>query len=251
VPPARICAGLPMLSRYSRTRLVASSSSQYCNRSLADTSARLPAETKVETPRPRSRAVFSSDTPSAPDWAKNPIRPRRTSDGIKDALSWTCGSVFMIPSALGPMIRNPLARACWMSRCCSARPSAPDSPKPALTTTAPMTPARPQSAMASRTWSAGRAMTARSIGPGAEATDGKQATPSMTSASGWIATNCPVNCASLRLCSRTLPMVPSRRLAPISATPRGASRAAIERASPRCSRACMTSREDWVGPMSK
>ena len=46
-------------------------------------------------------------------------------------------------------------------------------------------------------------------------------------------------------------MVPSRRLAPTSATPRGASSAAMERASPRCSRAYMTSREDWVGLMSK
>ena len=47
--------GLPKLSRYSSTTSVAGSVSQYCSRSLPETSARLPAETKVDSPRPRPR----------------------------------------------------------------------------------------------------------------------------------------------------------------------------------------------------
>ena len=53
-----------------------SSSSQYCSRSLPETSARLPAETNVESPRPRRETFSRIAMPSAPDWQKNPARPR-------------------------------------------------------------------------------------------------------------------------------------------------------------------------------
>ena len=68
--------GLPIDSRYSITSVVASSSSQYCSRSLPLTSARLPADTKVEMPSPRRVAASSRATPSAPDCAKKPSGPR-------------------------------------------------------------------------------------------------------------------------------------------------------------------------------
>ena len=42
--------GFPKLSRYSSTTSVAVSVSQYCSRSLPETSARFPAETKVDKP---------------------------------------------------------------------------------------------------------------------------------------------------------------------------------------------------------
>ena len=73
--------GLPKLSRYSSTTSVAGSVSQYCSRSLPDTSARLPAETNVDRPSPRWRAAARIAMPSAPDWQKNPTRPRPGSVG--------------------------------------------------------------------------------------------------------------------------------------------------------------------------
>ena len=45
--------GLPMDSRYSRTTSVSGSSYQYCRKSLPETSARLPAEMKEDSPAPR------------------------------------------------------------------------------------------------------------------------------------------------------------------------------------------------------
>ncbi|SKY05943.1 Uncharacterised protein [Mycobacteroides abscessus subsp. abscessus] len=59
--------GLPKLSRYSSTTSVAASESQYCSRSLPETSARLPAETKVDNPIWRCAAVSRIAMPSAPD----------------------------------------------------------------------------------------------------------------------------------------------------------------------------------------
>ena len=55
---------------------MASSSSQYCSTSLPETSARLPALTNVESPRPRLVTFSRIAEPSAPDWQKKPARPR-------------------------------------------------------------------------------------------------------------------------------------------------------------------------------
>ena len=88
-----------------------SSDSQYCSRSLPETSARLPAETNVETPIPRRAASPSTATPSAPDWAKNPARPASGGNGASEAFSETVTSVLMMPRQFGPTTRMPLARA--------------------------------------------------------------------------------------------------------------------------------------------
>jgi hypothetical protein len=86
---------------------VASSSSQYCRRSLPETSARLPALTKVVRPRPRFCTFSRIAEPSAPDWQKNPARPRGGITEEREALRETSGSVLMMPSALGPISRRP------------------------------------------------------------------------------------------------------------------------------------------------
>ena len=45
--------------------------------------------------------------PSAPDWQKNPARPRGGISGDSEALSETSGSVLMTPRQLGPISRSP------------------------------------------------------------------------------------------------------------------------------------------------
>ncbi len=99
--------GLPKLSRYSRAISVAGSVSQYCSRSLPETSARLPAETKLDTPSPRRAASPSTATPSAPDWQKKPARPGSGATGASEAFSATAGSVLISPRQFGPTTRMP------------------------------------------------------------------------------------------------------------------------------------------------
>ena len=84
-----------------------SSSSQYCSRSLPETSARLPALTNVERPRPRFWTFSRMAEPSAPDWQKNPARPRGGITEDSEALIDTEGSVLMMPRQLGPIRRSP------------------------------------------------------------------------------------------------------------------------------------------------
>ena len=158
--------GLPMDSRYSSSTSVAGSSSQYWIRSLPLTSARLPAETKVDSPRPRDTIVSSSATPSAPDWLKKPIRPRPGITGDSDALSDTAGSVLSTPRQFGPITRIPLARARVTRVRCSCRPAPPTSANPDETTTRPSTPFAAQSSATSRTAAGGTATSARSTSPG-------------------------------------------------------------------------------------
>ncbi len=86
---------------------MASSSSQYWRTSLPETSARLPALTNVERPRPRLVTFSRMAEPSAPDWQKNPARPRAGMWLDSEALSWTAGSVLMMPRQLGPTSRRP------------------------------------------------------------------------------------------------------------------------------------------------
>ena len=184
--------GLPMLSRYSRIRLVAASASQYCSRSLADTSARFPAETKLLSPSPRRATVSRTVTPSAPDWQNSPTRPRPGTSGDRLALRLTRGSVLMIPRQFGPTTRIPDSRALRTSCRWRARPSSVAvSANPEETTTSPLTPAAAHSATTGRTASAGTATAARSTGWGMSVMCGYAGTPRIESASGWIAYSGP------------------------------------------------------------
>ena len=74
---------------------------------MPETSARLPALTNVESPRPRLLTFSRIADPSAPDWQKNPARPRGGISGDSEALRLTSGSVLMMPRQFGPITRSP------------------------------------------------------------------------------------------------------------------------------------------------
>src|SRR5664279_5071153 len=93
--------GLPIDSKYSSTTSVESSSCQNCNRSLPETSARLPAETNVDNPSPRRETDSKIAVPNAPDWQKNPTRPCGGMVGEREAFNCRSGSVLMMPRQLG------------------------------------------------------------------------------------------------------------------------------------------------------
>ena len=99
--------GLPIDSRYSRTTSVSSSSSQNCRRSVPDTSARLPALTNDDRPRPRRSTLSRIATPRAPDWQKNPTRPRGGISGDREAFIDSLGRVLITPRQFGPTSRRP------------------------------------------------------------------------------------------------------------------------------------------------
>ena len=79
---------------------------------MPETSARLPAETKVDRPSPRSRTFSRIAEPSAPDWQKKPARPRGGITGDSEALSATSGAVLMMPRRWG---RSAAGRRCGHS----------------------------------------------------------------------------------------------------------------------------------------
>ena len=242
--------GFPTLSRYSPTASVAGSSSQYCMTSLPDRSARLPDDTKLETPSRRRRAVSRTAIPSAPDWLNRPRRPAGGIDGASEAFNRTSGSVLTMPKELGPTTRMPRACARRTRSRWRARPSSPVSANPLLTTTSPRTPARPQSSTTSATASAGTATTARSTSPGMSVTRVWLSTPCTSHASGFTAYRGPVKPLPSRSSSNRCPIESGSRLAPTTATARGCSSACTLRASARCSRDSRTRRDSSLGPMS-
>ena len=140
------------------------SSSQYCMQSLPETSARLPAETNVETPRPRRCGVLEHRHRHRAGLAEQPDPPGRGQRRQQRRVEPDPGSVLTTPHEFGPTTRMPLARATRTSARCRSRPSGPVSAKPPLTTTSPRTPARAHSCTTSSTDSAGTAITARSSG---------------------------------------------------------------------------------------
>src|SRR3954451_1727098 len=177
--------GVPIDSRYIITTSVDSSSSQYCRRSLPETSARLPALTNVERPRPRLFTFSRIAEPSAPDWQKNPARPRGGITPDSEALIDTSGSVLMMPRAFGPISRTPYDRDSPTSLRWRWRPSSPVSAKPEEITTRPCTPLAAQSSTSSWTESAGTATIATSTVSGIASTDGYDGRPATALAAGF------------------------------------------------------------------
>ncbi len=161
---------------------MASSCCQYCSRSLPETSARLPAETKVDRPSPREDTESRIAEPSAPDWQKNPTRPGGGIVGASEALSRTSAEVLMMPRQLGPISRSPWVRHRCSSSCWRARPSGPSSANPAEITIRPWTPLAAQSSTTSFTCSAGTATIAMSTSPGMSRTVGYAGMPETASA---------------------------------------------------------------------
>src|SRR4029453_13767158 len=114
-------------------------------RSLLETSALLPTETKLEMPRSSARTWSRTAIPSAPLCESMPMFPAGGQVGAKVAFSETAGSVLSTPRQFGPTMRIPEPRTRAVSRCCAARPSADASAKPDEITTTPRTPAPAQS----------------------------------------------------------------------------------------------------------
>lgn len=158
--------GLPKVSRYSSTTSVSGSVSQYCSRSLPETSARLFTETKVDRPSLRAAASPRMAAPSGPDWQKKPTRPRPGSTEASVAFNDTAGSVLAMPSALGPTTRIPCPRTAATRSRSAANPAGPVSENPAVSTTKPLTPLAIQSSRTDWISVAGTATTARSTSSG-------------------------------------------------------------------------------------
>src|SRR5215470_14472439 len=80
---------------------VASSDSQYCNKSLPETSALLPTLAKDETPRPSCLARLTRAMPSAPDCELMAMFPAGGSIGVKAPSMRTSSDVFTSPEQFG------------------------------------------------------------------------------------------------------------------------------------------------------
>lgn len=99
--------GLPSDSRYISTTSVAGSSSQNWRASLPETSARFPAEMKVDSPAPEPSSSSRTAMAMAADWVKIPTRPGGGRYGAGLALSRMSSAVFRTPNAPGPISRIP------------------------------------------------------------------------------------------------------------------------------------------------
>ena len=167
--------GLPKDSRYSRTTSVPGSVCQYCSRSLPETSARLPAETKVGQPEPalarpppgsrcraRRTGRRSRPGPAAARRGEGGVEPHRRV-GVRHAEGVRPDH----PHAVRPGRRRPAAAA-------AARAVRPPSRRsPADITTSAVTPlARQASTTVVDAAPAGTATTARSTSSGMSVTDG-------------------------------------------------------------------------------
>ena len=91
--------GLPIDSRYSPATEVLASWRRNCITSLPETSARCPAETNVDRPRPRRRAEASSPTASGADWQNSATAPAVGGSPASDA--------FTVGASPAPRRQNP------------------------------------------------------------------------------------------------------------------------------------------------
>ena len=121
----------------------------------------------------------------------------------------------------GPTSRIPSSLTRVTSARSRAAPASPDSRNPAeMTTTAGM-PRTPHSSTTSSTASLGTATTARSTSPRISRTERQAGMEWTTRADGFTGKMAPWNPWRRRLSTTCHPMVPGRRLAPMTAMPRG------------------------------
>ena len=104
--------------------------------------------------------------------------------GTSQPIALTRPEPLKSPAQLGPTSRAPLARATATSSCSTRLPSAPVSPKPAVMTTMPRTPAATQSETAPGTSSGRTSTMASSTGPGTSRSDGYALRPRISDAVG-------------------------------------------------------------------
>ena len=187
-------------------------------------SAWLPSVAKNEKPSRRARAQSRIAVASAPECERNAMPPASGMPGAKVALSRREGRIQ--PRQFGPSTRMGCPRSQARSSASRARPASPASRNPAEITTAPRTPLATHSFKAGRTAGAGTAITARSTGPSIARSDGVAGNPWTTSARGFTGQMRPSNPAARRLATTLPPTFPGSREAPMTATLRGAKKAA-------------------------
>ena len=110
-PTGRTCAGCRTTPGTCSTTSVRSSVSQYCSRSLPDTSARLPADTNVDTPEAAAGRLAEHGDAQRAGLAEEAGPSGSGGTGASEALSRTDGSVLTMPRQFGPTTRMPFARA--------------------------------------------------------------------------------------------------------------------------------------------
>ncbi len=179
-----------------------------------------PSDAIDEKPMPRLVAQSSTAVTTAPDCETKATLPFSGCTWPNEALSPLPGAIR--PRQLGPAIRNRRGRAASSIFRCSAQPSSPSSPKPAVMTTAAFVPRAPSAAMRPGTVCGGVATTARSGASGRLSTSGRNSTSPTRPPFGLTAQTGPSSPAPRRLFRSTLPTEPARALAPIRATERGA-----------------------------
>nr|WP_254185596.1 hypothetical protein [Nocardioides panacis] len=168
-------------SRYSAAARTSGSSCHADSRSLPDTSALLPSDTKAATPSPRSRAASSRATPTPPDCEPTASVPGAGRTAPKVASSRVPRRLLSSPKQFGPTRRMSCARATAASRCSTAAPLAPVSARPEVSTTHVRASRSASCRTVTSTSSCGTATTARSRPVGRPSTAGTQETPSTDS----------------------------------------------------------------------
>ena len=180
------------------------------------TSSMEPSETTALNPTSSPRLQSRIAVRRAPDWLTKPTRPGFAIPAANVALKPLMG--LMTPRQLGPTIRMPDSRARARIRRSSATPSGPISLNPAEMTMAEWIPSRAHSSMRSGTPGAGVTMTARSIGPGADARSGYALIPRMLGRFGLIGRTVPPNGLLMRFHRMVRPTLPAFSVAPTTAT---------------------------------
>ena len=152
---------------------VRGSSSQYSSRSLPDTSALFPSDANIERPRPSCVISARIASPSAPLCDENAMLPASGSVVAENVpCSRNAGSLLITPMQFGPIIRMPYRRTMSRTSASNTAPSSPTSLNPAVMTTMPRTPLRPQDSTCEATKRRGTAMIARSTSSGIASTVG-------------------------------------------------------------------------------
>ena len=158
----RLASRMP--STYISTASVPGSATRKSSTSPKSTSAAAPRDTTLLKPTPEGFAQSRIAVQIAPDCDTSASLPG--SAGTGENVAFSPASVRISPRQFGPSRRRPCRRAAASASACNARPGAPLSPKPLVSTTAARTPALPASSRIPATARAGVASTASSGGCG-------------------------------------------------------------------------------------
>ena len=164
---------------------VEGSSSQYCRRSLVETSALFPTLTNDDTPSCNRWAAARIASPRAPLCVAMAMWPEGGKADVNVALRRMAGSVFNSPKQFGPIMRMPFCRRVSTSRSWASFPSGPDSAKPEEITITDLMPLPAHSLMTGSTASRGTTITARSTASAIAVTDEKAVKPAMVVVLGF------------------------------------------------------------------